>query len=49
MAKKESRLNLQMAMDQKRLALMTKRDSEALKGIFLVGVFFWPGAFIAVS
>ncbi|KAH7304409.1 hypothetical protein B0I35DRAFT_471921 [Stachybotrys elegans] len=46
MAQKESKLNFQIAADQKMLAHMSKRESEAMKGISLLGTIFLPGAFI---
>ncbi|KAH7161020.1 hypothetical protein EDB81DRAFT_783733 [Dactylonectria macrodidyma] len=46
-AQKESRLNLQIASDQQRLAHTSKRESEAMKGISLLGTIFLPGAFTA--
>jgi len=49
MALKESKLNLQMAGEQKRLAQSSKREAGATKGISLLGAVFLPGAFLAVS
>jgi hypothetical protein len=48
MTQMESRLNLQIARDQKMLANTTKREAEAMKGISLLGAVFLPGTFIAV-
>lgn len=47
MAQKESKLNFQMAGEQRKLAHAAKRDSSAMKTISLLGAIFLPGAFIA--
>ncbi|KAK4214207.1 hypothetical protein QBC37DRAFT_342599 [Rhypophila decipiens] len=47
MAQKDSKLNLQMAADQRLLATQSKRESEAMKGLSLLGAVFLPGAFLA--
>lgn len=44
---RESKLNFQMARDQRRLAHASKRDSGAQKTIALLGALFLPGAFLA--
>lgn len=49
MALRESRLNFQIASDQRKLARASKRESEAMKGISLLGTIFLPGAFLSVS
>ncbi|KXX76320.1 hypothetical protein MMYC01_205332 [Madurella mycetomatis] len=46
-AQKESKLSLRMAVDQMRLANTSKRDSEAVKGISLIGAIFLPGTFLS--
>ncbi|KAL7931769.1 hypothetical protein V8C35DRAFT_309481 [Trichoderma chlorosporum] len=47
MAQKESRLSLEIASDQKRLAHVSERESKAMKGISLLGTVFLPGTFLA--
>ncbi|KAH9887466.1 hypothetical protein F4778DRAFT_786310 [Xylariomycetidae sp. FL2044] len=47
MAQKESKLNLEMAAQQRRLAHASKRDSTAMKTLSLLGAVFLPGTFIA--
>jgi hypothetical protein len=49
MAQNESRLNFRMAKEQKKLAQIAKRNSDAVRGITLVGLIFLPGTYIAVS
>lgn len=44
---RESKLNFEMARDQRRLAHASKRDSGAQKTIALLGALFLPGAFLA--
>lgn len=44
---RESKLNFQMARDQRKLAHASKRDSGAQKTIALLGALFLPGAFLA--
>ncbi|KAF6811975.1 hypothetical protein CSOJ01_05413 [Colletotrichum sojae] len=46
-ADRDSKLNLQIASDQKKLAYLSKRDSESMKGISLLGAIFLPGTFLA--
>jgi hypothetical protein len=46
-AQKESKLNFQMAGEQRKLAHASKRDSAAMKIISLLGAVFLPGAYIA--
>jgi hypothetical protein len=46
-AQKESKLNFQMAGEQRKLAHASKRDSAAMKTISLLGVIFFPGAYLA--
>jgi len=46
-AQKESKLNFQMAGEQRKLAHAAKRDSAAMKTISLLGVIFFPGAYLA--
>jgi hypothetical protein len=48
-AQRESKLNFQMAADQRKLAHASKRDSGAQKTIALMGAIFLPGAYLAVS
>jgi hypothetical protein len=47
-AQRESKLNLMMAGDQKRIAQASKRDSATMKMISLLGTLFLPGAYLAV-
>lgn len=46
-AQRESKLNFQMAADQRKLAHASKRDSTAQKTIALLGAVFLPGAYLA--
>ncbi|KAK7740571.1 hypothetical protein SLS53_005416 [Cytospora paraplurivora] len=46
-AQKESKLNLQMAADQRRLAHSSKRDSTSMKTISLLGTIFLPATLLA--
>ncbi|KAF6822054.1 hypothetical protein CPLU01_12234 [Colletotrichum plurivorum] len=46
-AQKDSKVNLQMASDQKMLAHLSRQDSEAMKGISILGAIFLPGTFLA--
>ncbi|TVY39155.1 hypothetical protein LOCC1_G005565 [Lachnellula occidentalis] len=46
-AQKESKLNFQMAGEQRKLAHASKRDSAAMKIISLLGAIFFPGAYLA--
>ncbi|KAH8658766.1 hypothetical protein BGZ60DRAFT_531448 [Tricladium varicosporioides] len=46
-AQKESKLNFQMAGEQRKLAHASKRDSAAMKTISLLGAIFLPGAWLA--
>lgn len=46
-AQKESKLNLQMAADQRRLAHAGKRDSTQMKTISLLGAIFLPATLLA--
>lgn len=46
-AQKESKLNLQMAADQRRLAHASKRDSTSMKTISLLGTIFLPATLLA--
>ncbi|KFY25873.1 hypothetical protein V493_04399 [Pseudogymnoascus sp. VKM F-4281 (FW-2241)] len=46
-AQRESKLNFQMAGEQRKLAHASKRDSGAQKTIALLGALFLPGAFLA--
>ncbi|KAI1435791.1 hypothetical protein GGR50DRAFT_654880 [Xylaria sp. CBS 124048] len=47
MAQKESRLNLEIAVQQRKLAHASKRDSTAMKTLSLLGAIFLPGTFLA--
>ncbi|KAL7626854.1 hypothetical protein AAE478_003628 [Parahypoxylon ruwenzoriense] len=47
MAQKESKLNLEMAAQQRRLAHASKRDGTAMKTLSLLGAVFLPGTFMA--
>jgi hypothetical protein len=47
MTQKESKLNLEMAAQQRRLAHASKRDSTAMKTLSLLGAIFLPGTFLA--
>jgi hypothetical protein len=46
-AQKESKLNFQMAGEQRKIAHASKRDSAAMKWISLIGAVFLPGAYLA--
>lgn len=46
-AQKESKLNLQMAADQRRLAHASKRDSTSMKTISFLGAIFLPATLLA--
>lgn len=46
-AQRESKLNFQMAGEQRKLSHAAKRDSSAQKTIALLGVIFLPGAYLA--
>ena len=46
-AQKESKLNLEMAGQQRRLAHASKRDSDAMKVISLLGAVFLPGSYLS--
>ncbi|PMD36553.1 hypothetical protein L207DRAFT_515075 [Hyaloscypha variabilis F] len=46
-AQKESKLNFQMAAEQRKIAHAGKRDSTAMKWISLIGAVFLPGAYLA--
>lgn len=46
-AQRESKLNFQMAGEQRKLAHASKRDSGAQKTIALLGALFLPGAYLA--
>ena len=48
MALKESKLSLQMAGDQRKLAWISKRETSSMKVLSLLGTIFLPGAFLAV-
>ncbi|KAI0024804.1 hypothetical protein F4780DRAFT_725055 [Xylariomycetidae sp. FL0641] len=47
MTQKESKLNLEMAAQQRRLAHASKRDSTAMKTLSLLGAVFLPGTFLS--
>ncbi|KAI1376664.1 hypothetical protein F4677DRAFT_69868 [Hypoxylon crocopeplum] len=47
MAQKESKLNLEIASQQRRVAHATKRDGTAMKTLSLLGAMFLPGTFMA--
>lgn len=47
-AQKESKLNFQMAIEQRKLAQLSKRDSSTMKTISLLGSVFLPGQYLAV-
>ncbi|KAI2630695.1 hypothetical protein GGR54DRAFT_164389 [Hypoxylon sp. NC1633] len=47
MAQKESKLNLEIASQQRRVAHATKRDGTAMKTLSLLGAVFLPGTFMA--
>ncbi|CCD54177.1 hypothetical protein ACHAPC_001031 [Botrytis cinerea] len=46
-AQKESKLNFQMAKEQRQLAHAAKRDSSTMKTISLLSAIFFPGAYLA--
>jgi len=45
----DSRVNIELAKDQKRIAEETKRDSTSMTAIAVVTMFFLPGTFTAVQ
>lgn len=45
----DSRVNIELAKDQKRIAEETKRDSTSMTAIAVVTMFFLPGTFTAVG
>ncbi|KAI1268391.1 hypothetical protein F5Y18DRAFT_375189 [Xylariaceae sp. FL1019] len=47
MTQKESKLNLEMAAQQRRLAHASKRDSTSMKTLSLLGAVFLPGTFLS--
>ncbi|KAL7957855.1 hypothetical protein V8C34DRAFT_284570 [Trichoderma compactum] len=47
MSQRESRLNIQIASDSKKLAHTSERESKSMKGISLLGTIFLPGTFLA--
>ncbi|KAI1151374.1 hypothetical protein F4825DRAFT_462610 [Nemania diffusa] len=47
MTQKESKLNLEMAAQQRRLAHASKRDGTAMKTLSLLGAIFLPGTFLS--
>ncbi|KAI0593954.1 hypothetical protein F4775DRAFT_575960 [Biscogniauxia sp. FL1348] len=47
MTQRESKLNLEMAAQQRRLAHASKRDSTAMKTLSLLGAVFLPGTFLS--
>ncbi|KAI1818729.1 hypothetical protein GGS20DRAFT_2357 [Poronia punctata] len=47
MTQKESKLSLEMAAHQRRLAHASKRDSTAMKTLSLLGAVFLPGTFLS--
>ncbi len=49
MAQKESKLNLLMASEQRKLAQASKRDATTMKSLSLLGTVFLPGTFLAVG
>ncbi|OAA58583.1 hypothetical protein SPI_06656 [Niveomyces insectorum RCEF 264] len=46
-AQKESKLNLEMAQHQRLLALASKRDSQSMKALSVVGAVFLPATYLA--
>ena len=46
-AQNDTRLNLDIANQQRRLAVITMRDSQAMKSLTLLGATFLPGTFVA--
>ncbi|KAH8894814.1 hypothetical protein GQ53DRAFT_792689 [Thozetella sp. PMI_491] len=46
-AQKESKLNLEMAGQQRRLAHASKRDSDSMKTLSLLGAIFLPASFLS--
>ncbi|CRK12188.1 hypothetical protein BN1708_017142, partial [Verticillium longisporum] len=47
LSQRESKIQFQMAGEQRRLAHASKRDSTAMKTISLLGAIFLPGTFLA--
>lgn len=47
LSQRESKIQFQMAGEQRRLAHASKRDSTAMKTISLLGAVFLPGTFLA--
>jgi len=48
LGQEDSKVNIELAKDQKRIAEETKRDSTAMTAIAVVSMFFLPGTFTAV-
>ncbi|KKA28105.1 hypothetical protein TD95_002324 [Thielaviopsis punctulata] len=46
-AQRESKLNLEMAKEQKRIADISKRDGTTMKTLSLLGALFLPGTFLS--
>ncbi|KAH8588825.1 hypothetical protein B0O99DRAFT_524263, partial [Bisporella sp. PMI_857] len=47
--KRQSKLNFEIARDQRRVALASQRDSSAMNTISILGIVFLPGMYSAVS
>ncbi|KAI9162756.1 Mg2+ transporter protein, CorA-like/Zinc transport protein ZntB [Paramyrothecium foliicola] len=47
MSQRDTRFNIEIAGEQRRIAYATKKDSLAMKTLALIGVIFLPGTFIA--
>lgn len=48
MAQKQSQLDFEMAGEQKKLAVASRREGSSIKMLTLLGTLFLPGAYIAV-
>jgi hypothetical protein len=49
MAQTDARVNIEVAQGMSAIAMESKRDSSAMKTISILGMFFLPGTFVAVS
>jgi hypothetical protein len=49
MAQKDAQVNIELSQASATLAQATKEDSFAMKTIAVLGMFFLPGTFLAVS
>jgi hypothetical protein len=49
MAQMDAKVNIEVAQGMRAIAMESKRDSSAMKTIAILGMFFLPGTFVAVS